>query len=78
MLSYKFIKLLHLYAQSFLFPKLRLLLSSSPTTELHSTVSHVAFGSVHEAHKAILVLGVVEVRVWVIWIEPRRAKIAEV
>jgi hypothetical protein len=77
MLSYYFIKLLHLYTQSFLLPEIRQLLGSSPTTELYSTVCHIAFGSVHEAHEARLVLGIVEVGVWVIWIEPRRAEIAE-
>ena len=58
-------------------PELRRLLSPSPTTKLHSAVSHVAFGPVHEAHEAVLVLGVVEMRVWVIWVEPRGAKITK-
>jgi hypothetical protein len=71
LLLYHLAKLCHLYAHSFLLPELRQLLSSPPTTPLSIAIFHITFSSVHEAPKATLKLGIVEVVVGVVGIEPR-------
>lgn len=70
MLLYQLAKLRHLDPHSFLLPELRQLLSPPPTTPLLLAIGHIAFDSVHEALKAALKLGIVEVVIGVVWIEP--------
>jgi hypothetical protein len=72
------IQLLQLHPKRLLLPEIRQLLSASPPSKLHSPVCHIAFGPVHEALEANLVLWVVEVLIWMIRIQPSSAKVTEV
>lgn len=69
---------LHLYPHCLLLPKVGKLLGSSPSSELHIAIHHIAFGTVHETLETSLVLWVIKVLVWASWIQPGTAQVAEV
>lgn len=74
-----FLVYLHLYSHGLLFPKLfHLLLRASPASNLDIPICHVTIRTVKQALKARLELSVVEVRIWMVWIEPGAAEIAKV
>jgi hypothetical protein len=68
---------LHLNSHCLLFPEVGKLLRPSSPAELHITIRHVPFRTIHEPLEATFVVWVVKMLVGTTWIQPGTAKIAE-